>query len=96
MSRDSDNGHPQRRYIVRGRVQRVGFRYAACRQANALGLAGYVRNLADGRVEVFAQGPEQKLEKLRQWLHQGPIQSRVEEVSELSCSETLGPGFDIR
>jgi len=96
MSRNSDNGHPQRRYIVRGRVQRVGFRYATCRQANALGLAGYVRNLTDGRVEIFAQGPGRELEKLRQWLHKGPIQSRVEEVSELFCSENLGPGFGIQ
>lgn len=86
----------QRCYLVSGRVQRVGFRYAAYREANALNLKGYVRNLADGRVEIHAGGPAGKLEKFRQWLHKGPMLSRVEDVRESVSSETLGPGFGIR
>ena len=96
MNQDSENGHQQRRYLVCGRVQRVGFRYATYRAANALGLSGYVRNLADGRVEICAGGPDERLQKLFQWLQVGPLLSRVEEVKESACRETLGPGFGIR
>ena len=47
-----------RRWFVRGRVQGVGYRYFAQHAASSLGLAGYARNLDDGRVEVYAAGPE--------------------------------------
>ncbi len=96
MSRDPENHYPQRRFFVSGRVQRVGFRYSAYRQANALGLTGYVRNLADGRVEVCAGGPDDKLNQLGEWLHQGPVLARVETVFVSSCYESLAPGFRIR
>ena len=57
---------------VEGRVQGVGFRWAAQRQAAALGLKGYVRNLPDGAVEVVAEGAEEPLGRLREWLRRGP------------------------
>ena len=77
-------GHTQsaRRWFVRGRVQGVGFRYFAQREAEALGLTGYVRNLDDGRVEVYAVGPEAKLSELAGRLHQGPRWSDVRGVEE--------------
>ncbi len=96
MTQDSSINHPQRCYLVCGRVQRVGFRYATYREANALGLSGYVRNLADGRVEICAAGSDEQLQKLFQWLHVGPLMSRVDDVAESSCDKTLGPGFGMR
>lgn len=56
---------PVRRHMIfRGRVQGVGFRYRAYITARSLGLTGYVRNLADGTVELEAQGEEEAIEKL--------------------------------
>ncbi len=67
-------------YVVKGRVQGVGFRYFAERAAADLGLKGYVRNLPDGRVEVYAAGDERSLEELRKQLEEGPRAARVEGV----------------
>ena len=74
--------HSARRWFVRGRVQGVGFRYFAQRAAEELGLTGYVRNLDDGRVEVYAIGPETKLSELAGRLHQGPRWAEVRGVDE--------------
>jgi acylphosphatase len=65
---------------VRGRVQGVGFRYSAIREANRLGLNGWVRNSFDGNVEVWAEGPQNKLDIYLKWLHKGPEYSRVDSV----------------
>jgi len=67
--------------LVCGRVQGVGFRYSSYRQASHLRLGGWVRNLDDGRVEVFASGEKSQIEKFVQWLHHGPEQAAVEEIS---------------
>jgi acylphosphatase len=68
--------------LVRGRVQGVGYRYFAQRAAAGLGLTGYARNLDDGRVEVYAAGPEEKLSQLAGMLHRGPQWSDVRGVDE--------------
>lgn len=68
------------RALVRGYVQGVGFRVFARRQAQALGLAGYVRNTEDGDVEVVAQGPRADLEALLVELQRGPSESEVSSV----------------
>ena len=68
------------RCIVSGIVQIVMYRSFAERKALALGLKGTVRNLADGTVEVVAQGDKEKLEKFVEYLHEGTIFSRVDEV----------------
>jgi len=65
---------------ISGMVQGVGFRYFAQRKALALGLSGYVRNLPDGTVEVYAEGQRDLLENFLGELHQGPEFSRVDEV----------------
>lgn len=67
--------------VVEGQVQGVGFRYATVRQARALGLKGTVRNLADGRVEVVAEGEELSLARLKTWLDRGPPGAFVREVT---------------
>jgi acylphosphatase len=61
-------------------VQGVFFRDTTRQQARGLGLTGYVRNLADGRVEVFACGERQALERLSAWLRRGPELARVDEL----------------
>lgn len=71
-----------RRWFIRGRVQGVGYRYFAQNAANLLGLSGYVRNLDDGRVEVYAAGPADKLSEFAGMLHTGPRWSDVRGVEE--------------
>lgn len=63
--------------FVTGRVQGVCFRMSTSQQAKILGLTGWVRNLADGRVEVFASGEASLLEELRTWLTHGPSMAKV-------------------
>ncbi len=67
--------------VVEGRVQGVGFRHYAYRRAEALGLAGYVMNLKDGRVRVHAEGSRDLIEELTRLLEKGPPLSRVERVA---------------
>ncbi len=63
---------------VSGRVQGVFFRYTTKEVAERNGLAGYVRNLADGRVEIVAEGEREQLEKLIAWSRRGPAGASVE------------------
>lgn len=71
-----------KRYLVSGSVQGVGFRYFTQHAAAKLHLSGYVRNLHDGRVEVFASGTPEQLEHLRAQLERGPRFANVHEVRE--------------
>lgn len=73
-----------RHAYVSGKVQGVCFRQATQEQADALDLDGWVRNLADGRVEVLFEGEAEAVERLQHWLQQGPQQA---EVSGLEVSE---------
>ena len=70
----------RRAATVTGRVQGVSFRYYTERQAEALGLTGWVRNHEDGSVRLEAQGPEPAVEALVTWLHHGPPAARVDGV----------------
>jgi len=71
-----------RYYIVKGRVQGVGFRWFVQREAYQLGLRGWVRNTADGDVEVLAAGSEEQLRKLYATLKQGSRGSRVDRIEQ--------------
>lgn len=86
-----------RRYYVVGRVQGVGFRFFAERVAQQLGLSGYVKNLRDGRVEVYAIGPADQLAALKQRLNVGPRAARVDAVEEEDASpvERYRNGFTV-
>jgi len=66
--------------IVTGHVQDIGFRYFAMQKAKALGITGNVKNLADGSVEVNAQGEKNKLEELIEALKEGPSHATIKEV----------------
>lgn len=66
---------------VAGKVQGVSFRQCTQEQADRLELDGWVRNLADGRVEVLIEGEEGAVRELEAWLAEGPGQARVDEVT---------------
>ncbi len=70
----------QLRALISGYVQGVCFRYYAVQKANDLGLKGFVKNLANGRVEVVAQGNKIALLQLLEWLQKGPSGASVEGV----------------
>jgi acylphosphatase len=79
-----------RRYVVRGRVQGVGFRWFVEREAHMLGVAGWVRNNSDGSVEVLAIGTRDQLSGLRSRLRQGPRAARVDDVEESESKPVEG------
>lgn len=79
------------RYLVSGRVQGVWFRQSTVDKAHSLGLIGYARNLADGRVEVVACGAVGALNALESWLWQGPPLAKVTAVEK---SPTVAERFD--
>jgi acylphosphatase len=82
MKDAEDTATLARRYVVRGRVQGVGFRWFVEREAHMLGIAGWVRNKSDGSVEVLAMGTRDQLLGLRSRLRQGPRAARVDDVEE--------------
>jgi acylphosphatase len=78
--RPSGEGPVTRRFVVNGRVQGVGFRYFVVREAQALQLAGWVRNLPDGQVEVLASGAPDVVSAFEGRLWEGPPHARVTSV----------------
>lgn len=95
MSRRPPPSQSARRWWIRGRVQGVGFRYFAQRAATELGLSGYVRNLDDGRVEVYAIGSEDQLSELAARLHQGPSWAEVHGVDEQAADVRAYSSFEV-
>jgi len=79
-----------RRFVVRGRVQGVGFRWFVEREAHMLGIAGWVRNNSDSSVEIFAIGTRDQLLGLGSRLRQGPRASRVDDVEESVAAPVAG------
>jgi len=77
------HGEVRARFRIVGRVQGVGFRWWATRQARSLALAGVVRNEPDGSVEVEAEGPAGEVAQLRALLGEGPPTASVEQLEEL-------------
>jgi acylphosphatase len=74
-----------KRFFVSGGVQGVGFRFFAERTATSLGVKGYVRNLMDGRVEVYAIGGAEQMHALLSALRRGPRMASVQNVEELAA-----------
>jgi acylphosphatase len=77
-------------YLVKGRVQGVGFRWFVQREAAELGLRGWVRNTDDGHVEIVAAGEPDVLAELRGELRKGSRGSRVDAVLEHELAESEG------
>jgi acylphosphatase len=86
-----------RRYVIAGRVQGVGFRWFTHDTAALEGVHGWVRNLADGRVEVVAEGEQSAVDRLEAAVRRGPSHARVEQVDVEELAPTgRAPGFEIR
>lgn len=85
-----------RLYRVRGRVQGVGFRYFVERAASSLGVSGWVRNLDDGDVEIYAIGNPAQLVELASFLWKGPRWADVRGVDESEAALESHPGFSVR
>jgi acylphosphatase len=88
--------HTARKYVVRGRVQGVGFRWFVENTANALGVKGWTRNLDDGSVEVYGVGTEEQHAELTARLWRGPSAARVEAVEQAGAEIEKLSGFSIR
>ena len=85
------------RFIVKGHVQGVGFRWATREQALQRGLCGWVQNCSDGSVEVLVKGTENTLSSLKTWLWQGSSGSRVSEIHvKFEEEESVYDTFYIR
>ena len=72
-----------RRYIVKGRVQRVGFRFFVENAAQREGIQGYVRNQHDGSVEIVAEGDMEALQRFEMAVRRGPSGARVDDVDTI-------------
>jgi acylphosphatase len=83
------------RCVVAGRVQGVYYRGATAEQALRLQLDGWVKNLADGRVEVVAAGEWTAVAELASWLWKGPPAARVDAVHVEEWTGSVAPGFAV-
>ncbi len=85
-----------RRFRVWGRVQGVGYRHFVWRRATELGLAGWVRNRADGSVELVAAGDPERLSELQRLLEEGPRFARVDRIETETSTEEPAGVFEVR
>lgn len=83
------------RCLVSGRVQGVFFRASARNQAQILGITGYARNQADGRVEVLACGDPKAIDQFKTWLSKGPPSAKVTGVACETLPEQVLQGFTM-
>lgn len=86
------------RWLIDGRVQGVGFRWFTVRQAQKVGVSGWVRNLPDGRVEVVAVGDRDRLQALEAAIRRGPTGAYVESVEKADYPHEgdLGNTFTVK
>ncbi|HEY3097175.1 MAG TPA: acylphosphatase [Acidimicrobiia bacterium] len=86
----------RRHVYVSGAVQGVWFRESCHDEAHRMGVDGWVRNLADGRVEVVLEGPREAVDRVVGWCHQGPRRARVERVEVVDEVPVGERGFRVR
>jgi acylphosphatase len=85
-----------RRFLIGGRVQGVGFRWFTVDAAAREGISGWVRNLADGRVEIAAEGEVAAMTRFERAIRHGPPHADVDDVSVLDEVPSGASGFGIR
>lgn len=83
------------KFVVEGRVQGVGFRYQTAYFALKVGVTGYAKNLWDGDVEVMVCGNDAQLERMDEYLQDGPPSARVDNLSRENVDFKHFKGFDI-
>ena len=84
------------RVLVSGRVQGVGYRYSTREKAIALNIAGWVRNLPDGRVEAMIQGEAHPIDSMMKWFYEGPPAAKVTGIKTEQQSPQAFETFEIR
>lgn len=84
------------RVFVSGRVQGVFFRDSTRQKAVETGVAGWVRNLPDGRVEAVFEGPREAVEAMLRWCARGPPLARVDDVESAAGEDEGLVGFEVR
>jgi acylphosphatase len=84
------------RYLIRGRVQGVGYRYFVMREAGSLGVSGFARNLPDGTVEVVAEAADEVLQEFEGRLRAGPSFAHVTALDRSAIAPRGDQGFHIR
>ena len=80
---------------ITGLVQGVGFRWYAREQARDLGLVGWVKNLSDGRVEAWIEGPSASVESMLAWLERGPPSGHVSDLDVREAEPERGERFEV-
>ncbi len=86
-----------RQFTISGRVQRVGFRWFAVDAAEREGVSGWVANTRDGRVEIYAEGEADAIERFERAVRRGPIAARVDEVeTDVRPPTGRAAGFEVR
>jgi acylphosphatase len=93
-----ESGDRERAHVyISGQVQGVFFRDSTREKAEQLGLAGWVRNLPDGRVEALFEGPSESVREMVRWCEEGPSHAEVGDVdSEFEASQGGLTGFEVR
>lgn len=86
----------RKRYVIAGKVQKVGFRNWIRRVAVRKGLHGYARNIGNNKVAVIVGGNEKNVKELRESCEKGPSKAQVTEVSEFKWNHSIKLGFEIR
>ena len=86
----------RRRVLVSGRVQGVFFRDSCQREAAAAGVAGWVRNTFDGRVEAVFEGDDAAVQRMVEWCRQGPRRADVDDVEVVEEQPARENGFRVR
>lgn len=85
-----------RRVLVSGRVQGVFYRASCAEQARAADLAGWVRNLSDGRVEAWFEGDDDAVGRLVEWCRSGPPRAAVTDLQVEDVEPSGATSFDVR
>jgi len=92
----ADSIHVRAHLFISGRVQGVGFRAHTQREAERLGITGWVRNMPDGRVELVAEGETTQIDQLVDWCRSGPARAMVADVRVEREAPVGEPAFSIR
>lgn len=85
-----------KKIVVQGKVQGVFFRKSTQKQAKTLNITGWVQNLPEGHVQIWAEGEEEALQKFTRWVNEGPPQARVSNIKEQDVEDIGHPDFIIK